>query len=114
MYEIQGTIKALFDVQTFKNDFTKREFVITTQENYPQDIKLECTRDRCALLDDFQEGDFVKAHFNIRGNEYNGRYFVNLQAWKIEKSTGEESEPVQQPSEGAAQMPIDSEEDGPF
>jgi hypothetical protein len=26
----------------------------------------------------------VMVSFNLRGNEYNGKYYVNLQAWKIE------------------------------
>ncbi len=30
-------------------------------------------------------GDEVQVTFNIRGNEYNGRYFNNLQAWKLQK-----------------------------
>ena len=112
MYEIQGTIKVISEIQTFKNDFTKREFVITTQETYPQHVKLECIRDRCALLDDLQEGDTVKAYFNIRGNEYNGRYFVNLQAWKVEKTAAEAIDPSNNP--GSTDDVSAEPEDGPF
>ena len=117
MYEVQGVIKVIFDNQTFKNDFVKREFVVTTEENYPQDIKLECIRDRCALLDNFQAGDLVKAFFNLRGNEYNGRYYVNLQAWKIEKrdaETGKENQPTEQIDQREeTASPIEPEDD-PF
>jgi len=39
------------------------------------------------LIDQFNPGEEVNVLFNIRGREYNGRYFVNLQAWKINHVT---------------------------
>jgi hypothetical protein len=82
--EVEGSIKEVFEMQTFGSGFTKREFVVTTKEQYPQDIKLELIKDRCDLIDAYKKGDNVKVQFNLRGNEYNGKYFVNLQAWRIE------------------------------
>ena len=84
-YELTGRVKAIFDQQTFASGFTKRDFVVTTEDDYPQDVKFECIKDRISLVDDLQEGDRVNVHFNIRGNEYNDRYFVNLQGWRIQK-----------------------------
>jgi hypothetical protein len=85
--EIEGSIKEIFQTQSFDSGFTKREFVVTTKEQYPQDIKLELIKDRCDLVDAYKKGDQVKVQFNLRGNEYNGKYFVNLQAWRIEAFT---------------------------
>ncbi len=82
--EIAGKIKVVFDAQTFNSGFRKREFVVTTQEQYPQDIKLELYNDKCDVIDAFKVGDEVTVGFNLRGNEYNGKYFVNLNAWKID------------------------------
>jgi len=83
--EIIGKLKVKMDEQSFSSGFTKREFVVTTQEQYPQDIKLEFVKDKCSLLDSYKVGQDVKVSFNLRGNEYNGKYYVNLQAWRIEK-----------------------------
>jgi len=88
--EVEGRIKVIMDTQTFDSGFQKREFVVTTKEQYPQDIKLECIKDKVGLLDSISVGDEVKASFNLRGNEYNGRYFVNLQAWRIDKQEAED------------------------
>jgi len=63
--------------------FLKREFVVTTAEQYPQQIKLEFVKDKCGLLDNFSLGQSVSVDFNLRGNEYQGKYYVSLQAWKI-------------------------------
>ncbi len=86
-HEISGTIKVIFETQTFPSGFSKREFVVTTQEQYPQDVKLEALKEKGEMLNDYAEGDQVNVKFNIRGNEYNGRYFVNLQAWQMSKAS---------------------------
>lgn len=86
-FELEGTIIQIDDIQTFASGFTKREFVVEVQDgNYPQQIKFECVKDRTALTDGFSTGDEVKVSFDIRGNEYKGRYYVNLNAWRVEKS----------------------------
>ena len=85
MSNIKGTVKAVFDTQEFSSGFQKREFVVTTDDpKYPQDIKLEVVKEKCAELDNVREGQEIVVHYNLRGNEYNGRYFVNLLAWKWE------------------------------
>lgn len=89
MYEAKGTLKLIDETKTFGSGFTKREFVITTaHDKYPQDLKFEVVKDKCALLDQFKPGQRVAVNFDIRGNEYNGRYYVNLSAWKIQPEEG--------------------------
>ena len=82
--KIKGTIKLINETQTFDSGFQKREFVVTTKEQYPQDLKIELIKDKCDKLDSFGEGQEVEVAINLRGNEYNGKYYVNLQAWKID------------------------------
>ena len=105
--KISGKLKVISDVQTFDSGFTKREFVITTAEQYPQDVKLEFIKDKCELLDGKNIGEDVSVSFNIRGNEYNGRYFVNLQAWKIESTASSTTPEAPQPiAEGEDDLPF--------
>ncbi len=82
--DIEGSIKVILEAQSFSSGFQKREFVVTTKEQYPQDIKFELVKDRVDLIAPYKSGDQIKVHFNLRGNEYNGKYFVNLQAWRLE------------------------------
>ena len=85
MYETSGKLKWIGEVQSFPSGFTKREFVVTTAaDKYPQDLKFEIVKDKCAMLDPFEVGQDVEISFDIRGNEYNGKYFVNLSCWKIQ------------------------------
>ena len=104
-YEATGTIKVIMDVQTFDSGFSKREFVVTTKEQYPQDLKFELVKDKISLIDKYKTGDDVKVSFNLRGNEYNGRYFVNLGAWKIDSNAAVTAPPPMDPIQGSAATP---------
>lgn len=84
-YTLTGTIKKIFPTQTFPSGFTKREFVVTsTEDRFPQDVKFDCLKEKESILEGAKEGDTVTVHFDIRGREYNGRYFVDLNAWKLD------------------------------
>lgn len=84
--QITGVIKLINPTQTFDSGFQKREFVVTTKEQYPQDIKLEVVKEKCAVLDGYKVGQSVAVDFNIRGSNYKDKYYVSLQAWKIAAS----------------------------
>jgi hypothetical protein len=83
---IKGTIKTIADIQTFDSGFRKQEFVIeTTEDKFPQLVKFEITKDNIEKFDPFLiEGGIVNVHFNIRGNEFNGKVYNSLQCWKLE------------------------------
>jgi hypothetical protein len=84
---IQGRVKQVGQTETVgEKQFRKRELVVTTQEQYPQDIPIQFVQDKTALLDTIFTGADVTVHINVRGNEYNGKHYVSLQGWKIESS----------------------------
>jgi hypothetical protein len=98
-YDLTGKVKLIMDPKTFGSGFTVREFVVTVEDGkYPQDICLQFVQDKVSLLDSVQEGQDVTVSFDIRGREHNGRYFNNLQAWKIEAGAaapaGDDKPPV--------------------
>ena len=88
--EIQGRIKTIFATETVgQNGFQKRDLVITTDGQYPQDIIIQFAQGNCAVLDRFQVGQIVKIHFNLQGREWTSpqgevKYFNTVVGWKIE------------------------------
>ena len=93
--KLTGKIHAIFETQTIGESFQKREFVVETDEKYPQLVKLEFVQDAVTKLDGLSKGQAVKVAFNIRGREWTSpknevKYFVTLQAWRI--STLQQSE----------------------
>lgn len=90
-FEIEGKLFRKFDTESKSSNFQARDFVIEIQDgNYPQMIKFQLTQDRCALIDDYAEGEGIKVHFDLRGREWQGKFFTNLNAWRLEKSGGNE------------------------
>ena len=64
MFKIQGTVKVINPTQVISDRFSKREFVIETQDTYPQQVIFQATQDKCALLDQVNVGEFIDVSFN--------------------------------------------------
>lgn len=112
--EITGKVKLINETKEYgDNGFKKREVVITTKEQYPQNILLEFVQDNTFLLDQYKVGDNVKIGINLRGREWTNKdnevkYFNSIQGWRIEKleetdddmvSTGNPPPPENQPND---------------
>jgi hypothetical protein len=105
-FELKGTLKKLFDQQDFPSGFYKRDFVITTMEQYPQDIKFSALKEKSEQLSKFSEGDVMNVKFDLRGREYNGQFYVDLNAWRIEADqAGAPAAPGAPQGVSAAPMP---------
>jgi hypothetical protein len=85
---IKGKIKVIGQTKTFGNGFSKRDLVVTTQEQYPQDILVEFIKDNCESLNNYNVGDQVEVAINLRGREWTSpqgevKYFNSIQGWRI-------------------------------
>jgi len=85
-FEVEGRLLKVYPTEQKSGSFQAREFVLEVPDgNYPQMVKFQAVQERCAQLDDFREGEQVKVHFDLRGREWQGKYFTNLNAWRIER-----------------------------
>jgi hypothetical protein len=79
-------------IKTFANDFKVIEFVVKTNDEYPQLLQLQCTKDKAENLLKFNKvGDFVDVSLNLRGRAWTNpqgevKYFNTIEAWKVFKS----------------------------
>ena len=93
-FEIKGKVKVLFDRQDFPSGFFKRDFVVTTNDQYPQDIKFGALKERVEQLEGLSVEDEVTVKFDVKGREYNGNYYVDLNAWRIERGASSQAAQV--------------------
>jgi hypothetical protein len=116
-FKLSGKIKAIFPTEVVNPKFSKREFVVETQDQYPQLVMFQTTQDKCAILQSFGIGDQVDVSFNVRGKEWvnqsgTPKYFNTLEAWRIDK----EGAPKQAIAQGSNPLPKSNkpvnEEDG--
>lgn len=85
-FEITGTLVKKYEVETKGESFRVRDFVIKANDGgqYDNFVKFQTTQDRTAIIDDFNEGDEIKVHFDLRGRQWQEKYFTNLNAWRVE------------------------------
>ncbi len=93
--ELQGKLIEVFDEQQISGTFKKREFVVETNENnYTEQIKFELVQDRTDIIDPYKIGEDIKVSFNLKGRKWNDKYFVNVQAWRIERVSADGQAPT--------------------
>ena len=88
--EIKGKVVLVLPQQSGTsqagNQWKKQEFVIETQEQFPKKICMTLFGDR---VDQYPVAvnDEIVANIDIESREYNGRWYTNVNAWKIEKAS---------------------------
>lgn len=87
--EIVGKIyKAMpvFEGQSARGPWKKREFVIETEDNFPKKVHFTLFGDNIvSLLDNIALGDTVKVYFNPESREWNDRWYTDLRCYRIDK-----------------------------
>jgi single-strand DNA-binding protein len=85
-FEIVGKLYRKFPAESKSQSFQVREFVIEIMDgNYPQLAKFQLTQERCQSLDAYNEGETVKVFFDLRGREWQGKFFTTLNCWRLSR-----------------------------
>lgn len=118
--EVAGKIKFKSDHIQVSDNFVKAELVVTTNEQYPQDIKIEFHQDKCDLIDQFNAGEEVEVSINLRGREWvnpkgESIYFNTIVGWRIARpDTSKHPQPAAKPADKpAAQKPAAATQTNP-
>jgi len=109
--EVTGKIKVIGNTQNITDTFSKRELVVSTDEQYPQHILIEFNKDKCSLLDKFKVGEVVTVGINLGGREWvnpqgETKYFNSLEVWKIVRGEQTIIEKAVEPTEGDGDLPF--------
>ena len=132
--EIEGTLAQKLPVQSgnsARGPWAKQEFILEYPDgNFTAKACFTAWgQDKVQDLGKYQVGDKVKVSFNLKSREYNGRWYNDLQIWKIAPAGAQPVQPAppaqpapqapawaQAPAPTIEDMPADSagEEDLPF
>ncbi len=85
--KIERIIKPESGVSRAGKEWTKQEFVIETEEQFPKKVCFTLFGDKTSLISSLEAGEEVEVSFNIESREYNGKWFHNINAWKIDKAS---------------------------
>lgn len=109
--ELNVKIHSISQTQNVSDTFSKREFVVETQEEYKQYLLLQVVKDKCSVLDSYKKGDEVKVSLNLKGRLWTNpqgeeKCFNTLECWKIENKSESNPSSTQQPKEEETDMPF--------
>jgi len=93
--EIKGKVIQILPEQTGEGKngkWRKNRFVIETQDQYPKKIAIDVWGDK---WDNFQVavGEEINVGFDVESREWQGKWFTDVKAWKVEKLGGAVSPP---------------------
>lgn len=88
--QITGIVKQILDIQSGKSKngpWKKQDFILEIPGKYP---RLVCVTQWGDQIDQnsLSKDETVTAHIDIQSREYNGRWYTDVKAWKIEKGNG--------------------------
>ncbi|MGM9760720.1 MAG: DUF3127 domain-containing protein [Parabacteroides sp.] len=107
--EISGRIIAVLPeqggVSKAGNEWKKQEYVLETHDQYPKKVCFQIFgADRIAQAA-IQPGEELIVSFDIDSREYQGRWFTNINAWKVERPAAaapQQPQPVAAPAAAPA------------
>ena len=101
--EIEGTLAQKLPVQSgnsARGPWAKQEFILEYPDgNFTAKVCFTAFgQDKVQDLAKYQVGDKVKVSFNLRSREYNGRWYNDLQIWKIAPAGAPQHAPAAAPA----------------
>ena len=94
-------------------EWKKQTFLVDTGAQYNPEICFQLFgEEKIEMLKHHNEGDQVEVSFNLSSKEFNGRYFHNIDAWRIESLSNNEISDIEDAPEFNA--PATEEDDLPF
>ena len=101
--ELEGRIVRKLNVQSgtsARGAWSKQEFILEYQEgNFPSQVCLNVWgEDKVSELGKYQVGDKVRVSFNLSAREYNGRWYNDIRAWRIEPAATAPMAPAPAPA----------------
>jgi len=116
--EITGKLIKILPLQTGQGrngEWRKQEFVIQTDGPYPKSV---CFTMWGNLIDSapLEENSSIKVSFDAESREFNGRWYTDLKAWRVEKTEQGTTQPANDDFIDAQPevFPDDNTDDLPF
>lgn len=89
--EITGKIIAVLPerggISKTGNEWKTQEYVLETQEQYPRKVCFNVFGSDKIAQFNIQAGEEMTVSFDINAREYNGRWYNDIRAWKVERGT---------------------------
>lgn len=95
--EVSGKIIAILPIQggTSKsgNEWKKQDYILETHDQYPKKICFNLWGEK---IDQYaiQSGEEVTVSFDIESREFNGKWYTNINGWKVDRADAAQATPA--------------------
>ena len=88
--KIESKLKAEKGTSKAGKEWTKQTVIINNGDQYNPNVAISFFGDdKVKMLENFKEGQDVAIGVNISSKEFNGKWYNQIDGWKIDVSTGE-------------------------
>jgi len=102
--------------QSARGEWRKQQYILETEGQYPKKVCFMAWGDK---IDEFsiKEGEELTLSINIESREYNGKWYTDVKAWKVDRgdnASASASEPDMSPTPPPMDSPPFGDDDIPF
>ncbi len=87
--QVKGTLLQILKIESGVSkagkEWKKQDFVIETNEQFPKKVCFTLFGDKISLIDGITEGTEIEVFFSLESRDFNGKWYHNINAWKIER-----------------------------
>jgi len=87
--EITGKLVQFLPLQSgtsTRGEWKRQDFILETEEQYPRKVCISLWGDKLADMEGANAGELITASINIESREFNGRWYTDVRAWKIQRN----------------------------
>ena len=116
-FSVKGKLSRKLNIESGTSkagkEWKKQSFLLDTGNQYNPEICFQLFgEEKIELLNHHNEGDQIEVSFNLSSKEFNGRYFHNIDAWRIESISNKDS--IETEISQEFNSPATEEDDLPF
>ena len=94
--EIKGTLIKKLDLQTGESkagkEWSKQSFIIEQDDKYSTKVCIDVMGDKIAEFEKMEIGNCYDIGVNISSREYNGKYYTNINGWRVNNKLASKNE----------------------
>jgi len=113
--QVKGTLlqilKTESGVSKAGKEWKKQDFLIETNEQFPKKVCFTLFGDKISLIDGITEGSEIEVYFSLESRDFNGKWYHNINAWKIDRADAVTANKSYPPEFSAGDIPPEPVDD---
>jgi hypothetical protein len=114
--QVKGTLLQILKLESGVSkagkEWQKQDFVIETNEQFPKKVCFTLFGDKISLINGISEGSEIEVFFSVESRDFNGKWYHNINAWKIESGSAGNAPRNFPPEYSTGDIPPEPEDSG--